>query len=132
MLLVEAPREAAVPPCAAPLDIPMSTLTKLNFTDYSAKVKPYDNQSEQRDSRLNYEQALASVARLSYEQSVPNATKLHYGDQNRLAYDPTVDPMCDPSFILPTGLYTLYVKTEQFCLNFSSTNLIPNKLFQPS
>ncbi|CAB3249151.1 unnamed protein product [Arctia plantaginis] len=108
MLLVEAPREAAVPPCAVPIDIPMSTLTKLNFSDYSAKVKPYpESQTEQRDNtRLNYEQALASVARLSYEQTVPNTSKLHYGEQNRLAYDPALDTMCDPSFILPTGGYT--------------------------
>ncbi|PZC80901.1 hypothetical protein B5X24_HaOG213888 [Helicoverpa armigera] len=107
MLLVEAPREAAVPPCAAPLDIPMSSLTKLNFTDYSAKVnKPYSD-TDNRDMRLNYEQALASVARLSYEQSVPNSGKLHYAEQNRLAYDPTVDSLCgDPSFILNTGGYT--------------------------
>lgn len=105
MLLVEAPREAAVPPCAAPLDIPMSSLTKLNFTDYSAKVnKPYSETENRDNTRLNYEQALASVARLSYEQSVPNTGKLHYTEQNRLAYDPTVDSMCgDPSFILNTG-----------------------------
>lgn len=104
MLLVEAPREAAVPPCAAPLDIPMSSLTKLNFTDYSAKVNKSYSETENRDNtRLNYEQALASVARLSYEQSVPSTGKLHY-DQNRLAYDPSVDSLCgDPSFILNTG-----------------------------
>lgn len=103
MLVVEAPREAAVPPCAAPLDIPMSSLTKLNFTDYSAKVKPYENETRD-NTRLNYEQALASVARLSYEQSVPNAGKIHYAEQNRLAYDPSVDSLCgDPSFILNTG-----------------------------
>lgn len=105
MLLVEAPREAAVPPCAAPLDLPMSTLTKLNFTDYSAKVnKPYTETEARDNTRLNYEQALASVARLSYEQSVPNSGKLHYVEQNRLSYDPSVDSMCgDPSFILNTG-----------------------------
>lgn len=103
MLLVEAPREAAVPPCAAPLDLPMSTVTKLNFSDYSAKVnKPYtETAADQRDSRLNYEQALASVTRLNFEQSVTSG-KLQY-DQNRLAYDPTMDSMCDASYILPTG-----------------------------
>lgn len=91
MLLVEAPREAAVPPCAA-LD-PMTTLTKLNFTDYSAKVS--------QDDRVNYEQALASVARLGYEQAAGSG-KLHY-EQSRLAYDP-VDAMCaDPAYILPAS-----------------------------
>lgn len=104
MLLVETPREAAVPPCAAPLDLPMSTLTKLNFTDYSVKVnKTYPETSDQRDNRLNYEQALASVARLNYEleQSVTGSGKLHYADQNRLAYDPAVDTMCaDPPYLL--------------------------------
>ncbi|CAH2983391.1 unnamed protein product [Chilo suppressalis] len=107
MLLVEAPREAAVPPCAAPLDLPMSTITKLNFTDYSAKVnKPYaDNAAEQRDSRLNYEQTLASVARLNFEQTVTNTGKLQY-DQNRLAFDTTLENLCDTSYILPTGGYT--------------------------
>ncbi|KAL0869126.1 hypothetical protein ABMA27_007424 [Loxostege sticticalis] len=105
MLLVEAPREAAVPPCAAPLDLPMSSVTKLNFTDYSAKVKYNETPVEQRDSRLNYEQALASVARLNFEQSVSSAGKLHY-DQNRLAFDPSMDSMCDTSYLLPTGGYT--------------------------
>lgn len=104
MLLVEAPREAAIPPCAAPLDIPMSTLTKLNFSDYSAKVnKQYTEipaEARDVDTRLNYEQALASVARLNYEQSV-SSNKLHYGEQNRLAFDPAMDPMCDSSYILP-------------------------------
>lgn len=103
MLLVETPREAAVPPCAAPLDLPMSALTKLNFTDYSAKVnKPYappPTDAREIDSRLNYEQALASVARLNYEQSVTNNGKLHYVEQNRLAFDPSMDPMCDPTYM---------------------------------
>ncbi|KAG6449975.1 hypothetical protein O3G_MSEX006341 [Manduca sexta] len=109
MLLVEAPREAAVPPCAAPLDIPMSTLTKLSFTDFGVKVnKPYAETPDQRDNRLNYEQAIASVARLNYEveQSVNNSGKLHYAEQNRLAYDPAVDAMCDTSYILPGGYTT--------------------------
>lgn len=105
MLLVEAPREAAVPPCAAPLDIPMSSLTKLHFSDYSAKVnKQYTEipaDARDVDTRLNYEQALASVARLNYEQSVTSNGKMHYTEQNRLAFDPSMDPMCDPSYILP-------------------------------
>ncbi|CAG4957620.1 unnamed protein product [Colias eurytheme] len=102
MLLVE-PREAAGPPCAAPIHLPMSTLTKLNFTtDYSVKVKPYEN--TETDNRLNYEQALN--ARLSYEQSVNSSNKLQY-DHNRLAFDPTVENICnDPSYILPAGGYT--------------------------
>lgn len=96
MLVVE-PREAAGPPCAAPLH-PMSTLTKLNFTDYSVK-KPYE---EQTDNRLSYEQAL-SVARLGYEQSA-NTNKVQYGDQNRLAFDPSVDTMYpDPAYVLHAG-----------------------------
>lgn len=103
MLLVE-PREAAGPPCAAPLH-PMSTLTKLNFTDYSVKVKPYDL-VEQTDNILNYEQAV-NAARLGYEQSLSSnssSNKLHYGDQNRLAFDPSVDNICaDPSYVLPAG-----------------------------
>lgn len=103
MLLVE-PREAAGPPCAAPLH-PMSTLTKLNFTDYSVKVKPYDL-VEQTDNILNYEQAV-NAARLGYEQSLSSnssSSKLHYGDQNRLAFDPSVDNICaDPSYVLPAG-----------------------------
>ncbi|XP_045453168.1 ETS translocation variant 4-like [Melitaea cinxia] len=106
MLLVE-PREAAGPPCAAPLH-PMSTLTKLNFTDYSVKVKPYDL-VEQTDNILNYEQAV-NAARLGYEQSLSSnssSNKLHYGDQNRLAFDPSVDNICaDPSYVLPAGGYT--------------------------
>ncbi|VVD01547.1 unnamed protein product [Leptidea sinapis] len=64
MLLVE-PLEAAGPPCAAPLHLPMS-LTKLNFPDYN-KVKTYENSDT--DNRLNYEDAL-NVARLTYEQSM--------------------------------------------------------------
>lgn len=104
MLLVE-PREAAGPPCTAPLH-PMSTLTKLNFTDYSVKVKPYDT-IEQTDNRLNYEQAL-SAARLSYDQTVnSNSTspnKLHYGDHQNRLFDPSVDNICaDPSYVLPAG-----------------------------
>lgn len=103
MLLVEAPREIAVPQCAAPLDLPMSTLTKLNFTDYSAKVnKQYANsptEARDIDSRLSYEQAIASVARLNYDQTVSNNGKLHYVEQNRLAFDPSMDPMCDPSYM---------------------------------
>lgn len=102
MLLVEAPREAAVPPCAAPLDIPMSSLTKLHFSDYSAKVnKQYTEIPADVDTRLNFEQAVASVARLNYEQSVSSNGKLHYAEQNRLAFDPSMDPMCDPPYILP-------------------------------
>lgn len=104
MLLVEAPREAAVPPCAAPLDLPMSTLTKINFTDYSAKVnKQYSESptdSRDVDNRLNYEQALASVARLNYEQSVNSNNKLQYAEQSRLTFETSVDPMCDPAYIL--------------------------------
>lgn len=104
MLVVEAPREAALPPCAAPIDLPMSTLTKLNFTDYSVKVnKPYTDNHEQRDTRINYEQALA---RLSYEQTVTSG-KLHCPEQNRLSYDPTLETLySDTSYILPTGGYT--------------------------
>lgn len=107
MLLVEAPREAAVPPCAAPLDLPMSTLTKLSFTDYSAKVnKPYpESQQEQSaNARLSYDQALASVTRLNFEQSVANSGKLQYAEQ-RLPFDPSVDAMCssDQAYLLSTG-----------------------------
>lgn len=104
MLLVEVPREAAVPPCAAPLQLPMSSLTKLNFTDYSVKVnKSYTELPDQRDNRLSYEQTLASVARLNYgiEQSVNNPGKLHYTEQNKIAYDPAVDAICvDPSYLV--------------------------------
>lgn len=93
MLLVETPREAAVPPCAL-LD-PMSALTKHNFTDYSAKVN--------QDDRVNYEQALASVARLSYDQA--SSGKLQYAEQSRI-FDPSVDAMCpDPTYLLPPGKF---------------------------
>lgn len=104
MLLVE-PREAAGPPCAAPLH-PMSTLTKLNFTDYSVKVKPYET-VEQTENRLNYEQAL-SAARLGYEQSVSSSStspnKLHYVDHQNRLFDPSVENICtDPAYVVPAG-----------------------------
>lgn len=105
MLLVE-PREAAGPPCAAPVHLPMSTATKLNFSDYSVKVKSYEN--AETDTRLNYEQAL-NAARLGYEQSVNNPSKLQY-EQSRLSFDPTADNICaDPSYILPAGLLFYFI-----------------------
>ncbi|CAG4953815.1 unnamed protein product [Parnassius apollo] len=107
MLLVEAPGEAAGPPGAAPLHLPMATLAKLNFTDYSAKVnKQYtENNTEPRDSsRLCYDNALS--ARSNYEQSVCSG-KLNYTDQSRLSFEPPIDNIGpDPSFILPGGGYT--------------------------
>lgn len=98
MLLLEVPREAAIgPPCP---DLSMSSLTKLNFTDYSNKLnKTYDNTQQ---DKLNYEQALA---RLNYENNTVSTTKVQYGEQNRLAFDPNVDPsLCqDPAYALATG-----------------------------
>lgn len=121
MLLVESPREAAVPPCA--LDLPMSALTKLNFTDYSVKLKPYDSPTE-RDSRLNYEQAL-SAARLGYEQSV-TSPKLQY-DQIR-PFD-QLENMCpDPAYAL-TGNFNdfhRYRTTLSIVLTFYFLNLQAN------
>lgn len=102
MLLVEAPGEAAGPLGAAPLHLPMATLTKLNFTDYSAKVNRQYDASEQRESRLCYDNALS--ARLNYEQSVCGVGKLNYTDHNRLTFDPTIDNInTDTSFALPAG-----------------------------
>lgn len=90
MLLVE-PREAAGPP-----SLPMSALTKLNFTDYSVKVKPYDE-----DNRLNYEQSLG-VSRLAYDDTSSGSHKIQY-DQ-RIAFE-TVDNVCqEPSYVLPGQL----------------------------
>ncbi|OWR43068.1 Transforming protein p54/c-ets-1 [Danaus plexippus plexippus] len=92
MLLVE-PREAAGPP-----SLPMSALTKLNFTDYSVKVKPYDE-----DNRLNYEQSLG-VSRLAYDDTSSGSHKIQY-DQ-RIAFE-TVDNVCqEPSYVLPGGYTT--------------------------
>ncbi|CAH2045368.1 unnamed protein product, partial [Iphiclides podalirius] len=105
MLLVEAPGEAAGPLGATPLHLPMATLTKLNFTDFSAKVnKQYASSSatERDGGRLCYDNALS--ARLNYEQSVCGVGKLSYADHNRLAYDPTLDNInSDTSFALPAA-----------------------------
>ncbi|CAH4031923.1 unnamed protein product [Pieris brassicae] len=102
MLIVE-PREAAGPPCAAPIHLSMSTASKLHFSDYSVKVKPYEN--SETDSRLHYDQA-SNAARLGYELSGNNCNKLQY-EQGRLSFDPAVESVCtDPAYILPAGGYT--------------------------
>lgn len=112
MLIVEAPGEVGAPPALAPLHLPMMTLTKLNFTDYSAKVNKQYNESEQRDSR-GYDSALA--ARLSYEQSVCGAAKLNYNENNRLAFDQTFDNInTDPTFLLPSGYCFSFIITVIF------------------
>lgn len=103
MLLIDVPREAAIgPPCP---DLSMSSLTKLNFTDYSNKLnKSYD--SAQQQEKLSYEQALT---RLNYENNTVGATKVQYGEQHR-AYDPNGDPsLClDAAYSLATGMYFFY------------------------
>ncbi|KAJ2953316.1 hypothetical protein O0L34_g903 [Tuta absoluta] len=125
MLLVEAPREAAVPPCAA-LD-PMSTLTKLPFIDYSAKNSQdkinqdykasQDYSAKVNEERLSYEQALA---RLSYDQNV--SSKLHYSEQ-RISFDPAVDALCpDSTYLLPSGGYTTGGPRETNAYGYTETS----------
>lgn len=101
MLLLEVPREATVgPPCLPPNN--MSTLTKLNFTDYSAKINKQF--SENQDSRLTYEHTLSNVPRLNYAQAQnQHGVSKHEYTDSRLSFDPSDSVCLDGNYAIATG-----------------------------